>query len=104
MLLHVPDGASGTADRLIGVGLEVAVGAAGVAVAVVAVGLMAGDPEGAPGAVAPTQPAAATALIATAALSLRHLPRLIDIVPTSCPSRRSSIRINASGTLSRNVL
>lgn len=97
MLFHAPDGASGTVVRSFAAGVDVGV-AAGEAVAgadgdadAVPVGLASGKSEAEPLAVAPTQPAAAKAAIATSALNLHQPRRLADVDSTACPFSRSSL-------------
>jgi hypothetical protein len=127
MLFHVPEGASGTFARSVdtGVAVDVAVGAAvavdvavGAAVAVadadaggadadadaggadadaVSVGLAVGQADGESLAVAPTQPAATSAMIATTALHLGHLRSLTNRDCTACPPEDHSCG-NASVT------
>src|ERR1035437_8083320 len=87
MLFHVPDGASGTFERSIAAGVDVAVadGDPDTNSDAVLAGLAAGDDDGEPLAVAPTQPAAINVMNATSALHLRQprLPTSLD--PTACP-------------------
>jgi pyruvate/2-oxoglutarate dehydrogenase complex dihydrolipoamide acyltransferase (E2) component len=96
MLLHVPDGASGTVDRSV----EATVDVGAVVGEVLAVadgdtdaddasfGLAGRRSEGEPVAVAPTQPAASTAVSATSALHLRQARPLATIDSTAYPSRK----------------
>jgi hypothetical protein len=104
MLFHVPDGASGTVARSVAAAVDVGV-PPGAAVAaaeaeadadtnadVVPIGLASGRTEAEPLAVGPTQPAATNAVSATIALHLLQPRPMLDLVPTACPSGRSTMR------------
>lgn len=87
MLFHVPDGAGGTVDGLIGAGVDV------TADDEISdpVGLAAGGSEDGPLAGDPTQPATASATRPTTALHLRQArPWTLD--STVGPSGRSKLR------------
>jgi hypothetical protein len=113
MLFHAPDGASGTVARSVAAGVDVG-SAAGEAVAVAdgdadtnadafPVGLASGEIESEPLAVAPTQPAAATAAIARSALNLRQPRPLTNLDPTACPFSRFSMPERVCDGLTRAV-
>jgi hypothetical protein len=86
MLFHVPDEASGTLDKSIGLTVDLA-GAVGVAI------WLAPDETGAePVAVDPTQPAATSVMTAARAAPVFHLRPLTNVDLTSLPlAGRSSV-------------
>jgi hypothetical protein len=89
MLFHVPDGASGTFARSIAAGVAVADGIADADA--VSAGLAAGEDDGEPLAVTPTQPAATTAVIDMNATHLRQPGPLTNLDSIALPLQRSSI-------------
>jgi hypothetical protein len=92
MLFHVPDGASGTLARSVAASVGVADGDPDTNADAVSAGLAAGEDDGEPLAVAPTQPAATNAASATSALHLRA-PRLLpSLDSTVCPPEDHPMR------------